>query len=71
VVCSFPNFLNFVFGYETNIAGIGAQRKFILGEKDDDCVVFVAKKICHIGRHYKTVEIGNRRRKNDIKPQRK
>ena len=28
VVCSFPILLNFVFGYETNIAGIGAQRKF-------------------------------------------
>jgi hypothetical protein len=43
-------------GYETNISRIGAQRKFHIkhaiiffkGEKDDDCVVFVAKKIDHI-----------------------
>jgi len=27
-VCTFPNFLNFVLGYETNIAEIRAQRQF-------------------------------------------
>jgi hypothetical protein len=47
------------------------QSFFSIGEKEDDCVVFVAKKIDHIGRYKKTTKIGNRRRKNDIKPQRK